>query len=172
MTMIEYARDYASRGWAVLPLHWIENGQCSCGKPKCSSAGKHPLVEGGFKAATTHPQITTDWWTTYPKANIGIATGKTSGLIVIDIDDGAGKVGFESLAILEEKHGKIPDKACVRTGGGGLHFYLEAPEEEIPSSAGKIAGNVDIRGENGYVVAPPSIHASGNQYAWGRFNAR
>lgn len=172
MTMLDHALEYASRGWAVLPLHWIENGQCSCGNQACSSAGKHPLVAGGSKVATTDPQTITDWWTSYPSANIGIATGSVSGLIVVDVDAGPNKAGYSSLAALEAEYAEIPRDHCVITGSGGLHFYLSAPQTEIRNSASKIAENIDIRGEGGYVVAPPSLHISGNCYAWENSHAQ
>lgn len=171
MRMLDHGLEYASRGWAVLPLHWIENGQCSCGKPDCNSAGKHPLVGGGSKTATTDPQIITDWWTSYPSANIGIATGSASGLIVVDVDAGPNKSGYSSLAALEAEYAEIPRDYCVTTGSGGLHIYLSAPQTEIRNSASKLAENIDIRGEGGYVVAPPSIHLSGNRYTWDNANA-
>lgn len=172
MTMLNHALEYASRGWAVLPLQWIDNDQCSCGKPDCSSAGKHPLVRGGSLAATTDPQTITDWWTNYPRANIGIATGSVSGLIVVDVDDGPNKSGYSSLTALEAKQGAIPRDLCVTTGSGGLHIYLSAPQAEIRNSASRLADHIDIRGEGGYVVAPPSLHISGNNYAWKNANAQ
>lgn len=98
MIMLKHALDYAARGWAVVPLHGISEGRCTCGKPECRSAGKHPRISGGCHAATTDPETIEQWWRTYPDANIGIATGKVSGLIVVDVDAGEGKTGFESLA--------------------------------------------------------------------------
>jgi len=172
VTTLDYALEYASRGWAVLPLHWIENLFCSCGNQACSSAGKHPLVAGGSNTDTTDPQRITDWWTSDPNANIGIATGSASGLIVIDVDAGPSKTGYSSLAKLEAQYGEIPRDHCVTTGSGGLHIYLSAPQTEIRNSASKLAEHIEIRGEGGYVVAPPSLHRSGNCYTWGSTNAQ
>lgn len=169
--MLNCALEYASLGWSVLPLHWIENSQCSCGTPDCSPAGKHPLVAGGFKVATTDRQTITEWWTRYPDANIGIATGSVSGLIVVDVDVGPGKSGFSSLAALEAEHTSIPRDHCVVTGSGGLHIYLSAPQTKISGSVSTLAKSIDIRGEGGYVVAPPSTHISGKRYAWEHTNA-
>lgn len=171
MTTLEYALEYASRGWAVLPLHWVENQQCSCGALDCRSSGKHPLVAGGSNTASTDPQTITDWWTSYPSANVGIATGSVSGLIVVDVDTGPNKSGYASLAKLESEYSEIPRDHCVTTGSGGLHIYLSAPQTEIRTSAGRLATHIDIRGEGGLVVAPPSIHLSGNHYTWGIKNA-
>lgn len=166
MTMLEHALQYAAQGWAVLPLHSIANGRCTCGNPDCGSPGKHPLISGGCKSATIDPQTIEGWWRAHPAANIGIATGQISRLVVVDVDTGEGKVGFESLAALEETREKLPHSARVRTGSGGLHIYLAAPEAEICNRASKLAPNIDIRGKGGYVVAPPSLHLSGNTYSW------
>lgn len=171
MTMLEHALRYAAQGWAILPLHGIFDGRCTCGNPDCRSPGKHPLINGGCHAATTDPQTIEQWWRTHPAANIGIATGKVSGLIVVDVDAGEGKTGFESLAALEQRHAELPESLRVRTGSGGLHIYLAAPQVEIRNSAGYLASNIDIRGEGGLVVAPPSRHLSGNLYSWEAPNA-
>lgn len=171
MIMLKHALEYAAQGWAVLPLNGISDGRCTCGKPECRSAGKHPLISGGCHAATTDPETIERWWRTYPDANIGIATGKVSGLIVVDVDAGEGKTGFESLAALEQRHAELPESLRVRTGSGGLHIYLAAPRAEVRGSAGRLAPNIDIRGEGGLVVAPPSRHMSGNLYSWEAPNA-
>src|SRR5712664_1159379 len=81
------ALDYARRGWAVFPIHSIEtDGRCGCGSQACPAQGKHPLVQGGFKAATTDVQVIRGWWTDKPNANVAIATGSRSGVVVLDID--------------------------------------------------------------------------------------
>ena len=95
LTMMEHALGYSARGQPVLPLHWPENGVCSCGNPNCGrSSAKHPLTPNGLKDATTNPEQIRNWWTRWPDANIGIVTGKVSGIVVVDVD--AGKGGIES----------------------------------------------------------------------------
>ena len=166
MKMIDCALDYASRGWAVFPVYGITDGYCACGDPTCSSPGKHPMIGGGCKSATTNAGTISNWWTEYPNANIGIATGSGSGLLVVDVDEGPGKNGFASLAKLEDQVGLIPKNLVVRTGSGGQHIYLKAPDTVVRNSASKLAPFIDIRGEGGYVVAPPSLHISGDFYTW------
>lgn len=166
MTMLKHALEYAANGWAVFPVYGVVQGQCTCGQNECSRAGKHPMTINGFKDATTEPNIIQIWWDTYPNANIGIATGSMSGLSVIDVDHGQGKDGFKNLETLEKEHGIIPRNICVRTGSGGLHIYLAAPDEPIGISASRLAKHIDVRGDGGYVVAPPSNHISGNSYTW------
>ncbi len=169
--MLDHALEYAACGMAVFPVNGITDGFCDCGIPECNSPGKHPTFTGGFRSATTDTETITDWWTIKPNANIGIATGAVSGIVVIDVDIGPGKEGLASLAELECRFSPIPKTVTVRTGGGGWHFYLKAPLCDIKNSAGKLARNIDVRGDGGYVIAPPSMHISGNRYNWEGFNA-
>jgi hypothetical protein len=166
MSMLKHALEYAARGWAVLPLHSIELGECTCGNSVCKSPGKHPLIYGGSKEATTNCFVIETWWQHHPNANIGIATGSISGIFVIDVDYGPEKNGYLSLESLEAANGNIPRTSCVRTGSGGLHIYLLTPQQLIKNSASKLATHIDVRGDGGYVVAPPSRHISGNLYKW------
>jgi len=160
---LTYTKEYAARGWHVLPLNAsIENG-CSCGKEKCSSTGKHPLISNGVKGATTDINTIKKWWVDWYYANIGIATGKESGIVVLDIDPKNG--GFESFKGLIKQHGELPKTVKVITGSGGYHFYFKYPAIEVKNRTNIIAG-IDFRGDGGYVVAPPSNHASGNLYKW------
>ena len=81
------AIGYAEKGWKVFPLHTPgPDGTCSCMRSGCADAGKHPRTQHGVKAATTELETIYQWWTLWPQANIGIATGSTSGIVVIDID--------------------------------------------------------------------------------------
>ena len=85
------AQLYADKlAWPVAPAHWIESdGICSCGKPECSSPGKHPIAElvpHGFKDATTDLETIWEWWDQYPLANIIVPTGSRSGIWVLDVD--------------------------------------------------------------------------------------
>jgi hypothetical protein len=158
------ALGYASRGWHVFPLHSVRpDGSCTCDRADCGSPGKHPATASGFKDATVDASKIRAWWSRHPAANIGIATG-ASGLCVIDVD---GDDGALSLADLESQHGALPAAATVLTGGGGSHVYFRRPDaSDVPSSAGRVADNIDVRCDGGYVVAPPSVHASGRLYHW------
>lgn len=144
---------YARRGYPVFPLHSVdERGRCSCGA-ECGRAGKHPRIPNGHGGATTDEGRIRRWWSRWPDANIGIPTGERSGLLVLDID----AHGFTSLDGLEEEHGQLPETLTVKTGGGGMHVYLKYPPGSgIRNSAGRVGLGLDLRGEGGYVVAPPS----------------
>jgi hypothetical protein len=166
---------YAGHGCAVFPLHTVDDDRCSCGKlagkgaDRCEDAGKHPiahLARNGVKNATKDASIVRDWWERCPDANIGLATGKVGGVVVIDIDPRHG--GDRTLAALEAKHGKLPTCAEVATGGGGRHLFFAPDLQPVRNdSGGRLLGaGVDVRGEGGYVVAPPSIHRTGAAYRW------
>jgi hypothetical protein len=176
------ALGYASLGIPVLPLHYplprwgdlqplaggrplgptTPPGGCSCRDPGCGQVGKHPLgslVPHGVKDATCNRARVLAWWTRHPQANIGLATGHTFD--VLDVDGPAGAHAIQAFAA---EHGLQSSGPLVRTGGGGWHYYL------APTGLGNVRPaeltHVDWRGRGGYVVAPPSRHASGHPYQW------
>jgi hypothetical protein len=160
------ALDYAARGWLVVPVHTPRAngaGPCSCSNQECASAGKHPRPNDWTHQATTNPDQIRAWWGKWPDANVGIAPGHKSGIFALDVDKHKG--GYESLDALVKRHGPLPDTWTVHTGSGGLHLYFLWPEGlEVRNSESKIAAGLDIRGEGGFVVAPPSLHHSGRHY--------
>ncbi|MDD3580091.1 MAG: bifunctional DNA primase/polymerase [Desulfobacca sp.] len=164
LNLLTPALDYARRGWPVIPLWWVtEDGRCACGNPECGNPGKHPLgklVLHGVHDATTDQAIIREWWTQYPEANIGVATGQASGLVVLDIDPRNG-------GDIKKLPGNLPLTPTVATGGGGQHYYLRHPGDSV-KNAGGLAGyaGVDFKADGGCVVAPPSNHNSGRQYSW------
>lgn len=164
--MLQYALEYAGRGWPVFPLHTpLANGGCSCGKKTCDKPGKHPRTKCGRDDATIDEVTIRRWWTEWPDANIGIATG--NGLIVVDfdIDHDKGKYGDETLALLQEEHEELPETIMALTGGGGIHFFFRCTADDLTINQDILPG-LDFRGNGGYVVAAPSLHASGRSYEW------
>ena len=161
------ALAYAERGWRVFPLHGIVNGVCTCGHIDCGSAGKHPLVRRGLYEATTDPRVIKEWWRGWRSANIGIATGVDSGVIVIDVDLPAAFAALDKLVELVP-----PSTLTGLTGGGGLHLVYSSRDAELGNSAGRLPGvddelpGIDLRANGGYIVASPSLHRSGGRYEW------
>jgi hypothetical protein len=76
------ARQYADRGWSVLPLHSLSlDGSCTCSRgADCASPGKHPRLEDGVKGASRDPVVIDGWWERWPDAHLGVATGAPSGV--------------------------------------------------------------------------------------------
>jgi putative DNA primase/helicase len=160
----EWADRYASAGWLVFPVHSASNGSCSCGNPGCSSPGKHPRTKEGLKEGTSEPRRIDGWWGRWPDANIGLVTGAASGIVVLDVD--VDKEGEATLSALEKAHGELPTTVIAATGSGGLHYLFRHPGSEVRNSAGKLGPGLDVRGDGGYIVAPPSRHVSGGTYSW------
>lgn len=149
MTFMTSALSYAARGISVFPL-----------RPRA----KDPVVKHGLKQATTHRDQVARWWRGQPDRNVGIATGAPAGFWVLDLD---GPEAEAALAALEREHGALPDTVQQSTGKGRhLCFAWDpaGPEIRNRSRVGKVP--IDVRGNGGYIVAPPSIHPSGRQYAW------
>lgn len=172
------ALRYASIGYPVFPLHnpKLRNGvvHCSCKKwLTCTNIGKHPRTVHGFLDATTHEATIRLWWAKFPSANIGIRTGKVSGIFVLDVDSRhGGELSLEALTDyfrhrLKEEFSEFPPTLTAISGSGGKHYYFKHPLLfSIPSSSGVIDSGLDIRGDGGYIVAPPSQHSSGGEYRW------
>lgn len=160
--------EYATRyGWKIFPTHAIILGRCTCGKPNCNNPGKHPRTANGFKDATSDLNVIREWWGMWPQANIAVATGKVSGIYVVDVDPRHG--GFQSLEAFETERpdGSLPKTLTALTGGGGRHTFWKYPNDgvPVPNRRGWLPG-VDVRGDGGYVILPPGTHISGGRYEW------
>lgn len=141
-------RLYGDLGWALLPL-----------QPRTKNA---PLIKWRAEASCQPSDITT-WADRWPMANVAVAC--RDQLVVIDVDPRHG--GIEAVARLEEEHGVLPETPTVETGGGGLHYYFRPPAGvTLGNRTGALPEGIDIRGNGGYVVAPPSVHPDGGRYRW------
>lgn len=167
--LFEAALELAERSFAVLPTHTTRGGACSCGGSSCRSPGKHPRTEHGLRDASRDATVLREWWRRWPDANVGIATGAASGLVVLDVDPR--HCGDESLAAIESYYGALPETPESSSGGGGCHFYFAHPGGTVRSKSninvdGLSLGGLDIRADGGYIIAPPSLHVSGRPYEW------
>ncbi|NVJ22096.1 bifunctional DNA primase/polymerase [Myxococcus sp. AM011] len=165
---LEAALEYAGRGWHVFPCFEptpVPSGAliCTCpGGASCTRAGKHPRTSNGVKDATTDPAQIRAWWQRWPHANVAIATGALSGIDVVDIDAKAG--GVEAMEKKEEERGALPRTIVAQTSGEGYHVYFR--HSGLVSKAASITPGIDTRGNGAYVIAPPSLHRTGERYAW------
>ncbi len=158
--LIDIALKYAKWGWPVLPLYSPIRGKCDCGAD-CKSPGKHPRIKGGVNAASLDLECVLNWWQQWPHANVGIATGRVSNLVVMDLDERHG--GVHSWTQWEKTHST--KTSLIAKTGGGFHLFFDAQGHEIKSRAGILPG-VDVRADGGYIVAAGSLHHSGVPYSW------
>ena len=149
MEMLDHALRYAARGWPVFALQ---------PKNKIPPKGSH-----GCKDGTTSEIYITRAWDEHPDANIGMATGKDAEVWVLDID---GEEGSRSLTTLENEIGPLPETLEQRTGSGGRHLFFRWPVTREVRNKQNLRKGIDIRGEGGYVVLPPSVHPNGQKYDW------
>lgn len=168
---LRWALGYArALGWPLVPCWSATPEGCGCPQgASCPSPGKHPITRTGRNGASAAEGELRRWWTRYPEANVGVATGWESGIAVLDIDSG------EALAELVSAYGPMPETARARTGrdGTGMHFYFrhpsmpanpDVPRVVVPSAP--LLDGADRKGIGGMVMLAPSRHASGRRYAW------
>lgn len=140
------ALDYAARGLQVFPL-----------RPR----SKEPATRRGLYEATSNAATLRRYFTGAHPYNLGIRTGVPSGVFVLDVD---GEQGLSSLAEVVKRHGSLPPTQTSTTGKGRHYWFIA--RGPVPCSVGRIAAGIDIRGDGGYVVAPPSVHPNGTVYRW------
>jgi hypothetical protein len=154
MTQWRYALQLAAKGVPVFP---------------CIPGEKRPLTKRGLHDASSAAWQLREWARRWPRANLGLPTGRASGFLVVDVDCKAGVPGIASLQAAERILGVLPRDLISRTPSGGYHLWFNMPSVEIRNSAGKLgdleAVGVDIRAEGGYVLIPPSRIGQG-AYEW------
>lgn len=163
-SMVEGALQLAALGFHVLPAHSVIDSRCTCKKrSNCSSMGKHPVHNKWDEKSTTDTRTIESWWKAHPHRNVAIHCGP-SNLLVVDVDfkNGAEQDYSQLVRAVPE----IAEAPTVRTGSGGFHHYFRFPQTSaIGNSVGRLATGIDIRAENGIVIAPPSVNAYG-AYSW------
>ena len=144
MNRLQAALHYLDKGFSVIPIR----------------PDKKPFIQWqDFQKRRATDEEIRAWWTKWPMANVGIVTGEISGIFVIDCDN-------------EEAYNKIqellPDSfiTCIAKTPRGYHLYLIYPKGQNISNATSIIPGVDIRGEGGYIIAPPSVNVEGKVYTW------
>lgn len=165
LSKLEKALNYAKEGWAVLPLHTVVNGMCTCSKKaQCSGPGKHPRTKHGVKDATKDPEQIRAWWTQWPDSNIGLAMGERSGRVALDVDIKNDKRGDQTLAELQKEFAPLPKTPKSRTGSGGYHYIFKAPKK-VGQPFINFREGLDFMANGSYIVAPPSTVTKG-AYKW------
>lgn len=141
--MLTAALWHASEGRAVFP---------------CAPRGKHPLVEGGFHAATTDEVQIGAWWRATPAANLALPC---DSFVVLDVDKKPKANGAASLAALLKEHGPLPSTWHATTPSGGEHFYFYVPTGVRVQRSIGVRPGIDLLGRGGYVLASPSVTEAG-----------
>lgn len=165
--------------------------RCTCGSAACPNTGKHPvgsLVPNGHNGASTDLSQVAEWfrvrtvqpdvdpvtgvdrarWSWVPW-NLGVATGR--GLIVIDAEPRSNRPDLPTgLEVLDDWETwtagtSLPETKVVRSGSGGLHLWLAVDPNLRVKPRNRVLPNVDVKGDGGYVLAPPSCHVSGGVYS-------
>jgi hypothetical protein len=145
-TMLEAALGYAALGFSVFP---------------CLPRSKEPATRRGFYDASTNPATITRWFGCATRYNVAIRTGLASAVWILDIDGPEGEAGVRAAQAV---HGRLPATRQSQSARG-LHLWWHT-DSPVPCSAGRVAPHVDVRGDAGYVIAPPSMHPSGRPYRW------
>ena len=142
--LLDSVVKYLNMGWSVIPLE---------------SRGKRPLISWiSFQSSMANEDQINAWWKRWPDANIGVVTGRISKIIVLDVDGPKGE------STLKEKKLHLPPTLVSKTGNG-IHYFYRHPGWPVVNRASMLPG-LDVRGDGGYVVAPPSVHLSGRMYSW------
>lgn len=160
---LDCLKRYVELGWPVLPIYEVEFGHCACWRGhECRSPGKHPRNPSGVHKATTDLRQIRRWLLKWPDCNWAIVTGGEHSLVVLDVDPR--HEGDRTLRRLEVEFRRLPRTFTVRTGGGGWHHYFSMGgiNPPIRNSAGRLGSGLDVRGEGGYVIVPPSQSLDGS----------
>jgi hypothetical protein len=158
------ALTYVVKGWHVFPA--------PTGEKKSLKSAK--FSDGRPWGATTDAEEVRRDFERWPEANVGIVTGPKSGIFVVECDtvEGHDVDGIASLEMIVAKHGTLPDTLMAESPSGSLHHYFKYPDGmRITNSASKIAPGIDVRGDGGMVVAPPSVKPGVGSYRWMNDNA-
>ena len=192
--MLAWALRYADHGFHVIPCHepvfndphgylctceaWRHTGECKRRDEErrakgqqplylephqhCANPGKHPRgLEHGLKQASNDPAIIRHWWRKYPNANIAHVPGM-AGMVMLDGDTYKAEYAGDEMALTPDELHTL----TVRSGKGGTHLYYRKHEgATYTNAAGTLPPGVDVRGDSGYALLPPSIN-SGGRYSW------
>lgn len=157
---LELALAYAAKGWKVFPA-----------PPGSKKSYKSEKRSGGRKWGMTSDadEIRADF-TRWSNAGIGIPTGAVNGIVVVETDtvEGHGIDGAASLAQLETKHGALPETLQAISPSGSVHRYFKHPGAgaKIKNSASELGAGIDVKGDGGMVIAPPTVRPGVGVYRW------
>jgi Bifunctional DNA primase/polymerase, N-terminal/Primase C terminal 2 (PriCT-2) len=144
---------YLNRAFSVIPIETIDSRLHNPDKTKFDKNKKSIILWEPFQKRHASLEEVESW----DDKNVAIVTGEISGVVVLDVDGEEGRKSLESL-------GPLPRTPTVKSYRGH-HYYFKHPGARVTSRSGVLPG-IDIKGDGGYAVAPPSVHESGTQYVW------
>jgi hypothetical protein len=147
-------QGYLKRGLSIIPIETIDPSLHDPGKTTFDRNKKPTILWEQFQKRHATPEEVASWG---ERINLAIVTGEISGLVVLDVDGDAGRESLKSL-------GPLPRTPTVKSHRGH-HYYFKHPGGRVSTRSGVRPG-IDIRGDGGYIVAPPSMHESGTPYRW------
>ena len=163
------AIDFARRGWFVFPCN-EKNGRPLVVGDK-DGQGVTIKNSGGLHKATRDEAQIEAWWRKWPRAQIGLNAG-ASGLLMIDfdpridellVDEETGEVEQDNwtverlkAALLAQMGEPLPATLTSLTPSTGEHHWFRMPDGDPIGNRGNLPRHIDVRGQGGYVIAPPS----------------
>lgn len=147
-------RDYLDNGWFVFPVSAVED----------RLTGEHRELSGKLPTALRYlfrslGKSKAADLSVFQGAGVGVETGRCSKLVVLDIDTDE---ALEKVCQLD-----LPETRTVKTQRGWhLYFLHPGPDCFVPTNSGSIWPGLDVKGENGFITAPPSTHPQGGYYRW------
>ena len=156
-TQGEAAEVYCSYGIPVFPCEWRPEKQKD-GSFKLNKRPLRELGEGGLYLASASQEVARLRWTQWPEALIGVPGGRRTGIWFLDIDtkDGHGVDGLEAWERLKQEYGPVDTRSHI-TGSKGFHeIWLWDPDRPVECKTGRLPEGMDVKGEGGYVIFPPS----------------
>jgi hypothetical protein len=155
--MMRAALELVRVGIRVIPLCWPISGACGCGRGhEGRDVGKAPLLGKGWHEIESTAEDVRAWWSDWPDANIGIRL-ELSSLVVVDTDSPEAEAEAHALG--------LGAPLIARTGRGSHYYYRRGAATARRVTGWGTSGHIDVLGK-GFVVAPPSTHASGTAYSW------
>ena len=160
--LVRAALAYAAQGIPVFPCALIDGAKKPLTKWGKGGDKTAPLNQ---RRATTDPDTIRAWWKKNPLAMIGMPTGEASGLVVLDVDRKNGKDGLKNLLAAGVNPFAMTGR-FAQTPSGGMHFFMRR-SGALKNSADLLMDGVDVRGDGGYIVLPPSLpRLTGPAYKW------
>jgi Bifunctional DNA primase/polymerase, N-terminal len=148
---LQAALGYLQHGWSVIPA---------------PVGAKRSLVQWKrWQTIRPDAELWQAWAERWPRCNLAVITGRLSGIVILDVDPRHG--GTATLTRLEREHGELPTTAVVLTPSGGRHVYFTHPGGRVANVQNSTtAPGLDLRGDGGLALLPPSRRADGQRYEW------